>query len=464
MTTPLTANMIYLPTIDACWDYGFQRNNQAAIPFVGSFLPYSFLRGTQFETKLFKLSELAEFFNLMPKFPVNEVLLIPNEYDDDVLKALAGKNLPSVQPVGLGASIVANLQKTPGVPGADAIASVASFLNAPEFRIAVENEGFEFNVSNNWKAGGDQITQILSKTADTIGTVANLLSGAAEANDNKQFPIAQVPYSPARYNGTEPIEVTINFNLFTRNNYFRDIFVPVQLLQVFCMPQTYNPDTVKRLYDYIKSSKDAIAASAAFAIDNEIATQTIDFLASTFDKVLGAYQNRIKIVRPPPTFQVYHSGKAFKMNRGAVKNLKIEFKGPWIKQQYDGLFGTIFRAAPRIGTSLDRLLQDVYTKIYNVPDSTYPTVCSVSITFMETAFMTANDYAQDLLNPLEPKILAEAISDIAGDRTFASLVAGGVAQGVSSAAPLGNVVGDLLAGGKWIPPGEGSMLGIPGIF
>jgi hypothetical protein len=153
------------------------------------------------------------------------------------------------------------------------------------------------------------------------------------------------------------------------------------------------------------------------------------------------------------------------MQDAAIESFNFKPEGPWVRIEYDGLFGKIFNAtgAPNVATALDRLLQDVYIKFPAYPAGTYPTRVKCTLKLKELAFITQETFRTYEASKAGKIIVS--LADVATDpgAQTAALIAGGIAQNLDILIPDTKGAGDLLSGGKWVPPGE-SISGIPGFL
>jgi hypothetical protein len=472
-TPPINAvRDIYLPTAEACWEYGIARN-APLLPFIGSLLPYTFLRGVQFDTKVFKLSEILEntlrgttglFTSLNAR---NEIKLTPNsdsikEAEDLRAASIKTIKIPTFGLFGINGYKEVRLQSIP-----EAAIQQYALLNAATINIALDNDSdFSFKVNNTWKSGEDLVTQFITGVAN-VGKNINenlrtLKSNVAGGPDS----ISAVPFSQARYSGTDFGELTINFTLFTRNNYLRDIYLPLLYLQAMCIPKS-RPDELQ-YKSGIQNTAERLTNSFKAWLQENLDKQFTWLSGEDVKSMAGNVMNYFRVVRPPDTFKIEHSSGLFWMKKAAITNFTFKADGPWIRAEYDGLFGKVFNAFSKdypnsIGTSLDRLLQDVYVKFIKYPNQCYPTRVKCSMTLKETDFLTLNDWQERDINKIAQSISTSIQAIQSPGVSTAALVAGGIAQNLDILIPDVKGAGDLLSGGKWVPPGE-SMTGIPGFL
>jgi hypothetical protein len=237
-----TFKQVYFPTIESCWDYGIARN-APLLPFIGSLLPYNFLRGVQFDTKVFKLWEFiaASKYILNGVFnglnARNEIKLVMN--NPARLKLLENMfNTVFARPdIKVTADGSTTVNMIPPDFNKELAKEAINAVYGDTINIAVDNDSsLEFQVTNKWGGGEDIITQVLQGAATIIQNISEGVRTANLVTDNSDG-FATVPFSPKRYQGSDFGDLTINFTLFTRNNFIRDIYIPLLYLKTICVPK-----------------------------------------------------------------------------------------------------------------------------------------------------------------------------------------------------------------------------------
>jgi hypothetical protein len=459
-----TVGQIYFPTVESCWDYGIARN-APLLPFIGSLLPYNFLRGVQFDTKVFKISEflaasLLNIKNLITGTNArNEVILkLPSGYAEKLKALNKGITYPMTDVNGNTTYVTQDVQVID-----EQILKLADMVDGLSIHIAMDNDSdIGLKISNEWKVGDDLITRLIQGGSEILKNI-NENYRTLQALADKDG-LAIIPFQQARYSGTTFDSVTINFTLFTRNNYIRDIYLPLKLLKLLCLPNV--SQNAALIADYQKQAADATALAVGNVVKNAAALfvgqQLANASAETTSKVVGNALNSPRVVNPPPVFQVEHNGGLFFMKGGVIKNFSYKPEGPWVRAEYDGLFGKVF-PSQSIASILDRLLQDVYVKFVQYPELCYPTRIKCSMTLQEIQFITAEDHLKRDYDKIFGKIKTAVVNTLDTGTTVGALVAGGIAQNLDILIPDTKGAGDLLSGGKWVPPGE-SISGIPGFL
>jgi hypothetical protein len=462
-----TVKEVFFPTVESCWDYGIARN-APLLPFIGSLLPYSFLRGVQFDTKVFKIWEFVEsikkngFDIVSASNARNEIKLVMNRPAQFIAFQKLYYKLFGVVPetkFTADGSIVTSIS-SPSTP--EAAEEAINLGYGTSINIAVDGDSsLEYEVTNKWGGGEDIITQVLQGGAEIIKNLSEMgrtVNQSTTSNDT----FATVPFSPKRYQGSEFGDLTITFTLFTRNNFLRDIYIPLLFLKGVCVPSKFDDkDASELLAQQLERLKNAVVGTQ----DENIKKANEEVQSRLAQISAGILNERLKVVEPPPTFSVEHSSGLFFMEKAGITRFNFKPEGPWVRVEYDGLFGKIFGAAgaPNVATALDRLLQDVYIKFPNYPSGTYPTRVKCSLTLKELNFITKESFTSRE-NKKIAKILVSTAQIATDPGTLTSAyIAGGIAQSLDVLIPDTKGAGDLLSGGKWVPPGE-SMSGIPGFL
>lgn len=460
------AKKVYFPTVEACWDYGIARNG-SLLPIIGSLLPYSFLRGVQFDTKLFKLWEIGDSlyetigsevgkgngaFNASKAR--NEIILIKN--NPERLKKISENKAKGAtitnKKTNTDGGITVEIKAPESTKDAD---QSAAQEEEDSLHIAVDNDSnLEFSIQNKWGSGEDIITRILQGGAEivkNIGEIVRTGSNVIRGEDN--FSI--VPFNPRRYQGSEFGDLSISFTLFTKNDFIRDIYKPLLLLKTYSVPSKLEGMQAETLLDvFTQAVGEAVPLTKNIGKNETV--QTVEKIGKQ------ELNKRLHVVAPPPTFSIQHSSGMFFMENAGIESFTFKPEGPWIRAEYDGLLGKTLGKAKNVGAALDRLLQDVYIKFPSYPKECYPSRVKCTIKFKELAFITQESFKRQEEKKAGVK-LNVIFDSLKPEGEMAAMIAGGIAQNMSTVIPDIKGAGDLLSGGKWVPPGE-SLTGVPGFL
>jgi len=457
------APIILLPTPQACWDYGLEREASIDIPVLSSTSPFKFLKGVQFDTKLFKLSEnkalLNKVFNIFGDVTDSIV-------DEVILEALWEEDVASrpeyqvVRKVTEGGIVVPFLKQ--GINfGNFSVNLINQAIGNVTLKIAPNwQDSLNFSQSHTWGKPDDIISQLTSQGSAAFQRLTRTIN-TAQRGAGVSATEAFQDYID-RYQGTNRQKITIPFTLFTRNNFIRDIFLPIMYINYVSSPNTttegIGESAEKSLMDFARAVADSSflpdlvtkqAAAALKAPKSE--------LLNSVDAILKRVGVRFFHGQPPRKFRVSHSSKMFKMKAAVIESFSYNFKGPWVKKEYSGLVGTF---GGTIGDQIDRQFGDVYTKNFKFLDYTYPLQCECTLELRETEPWYANDW----LDLVSDRIgMSEAV-----EISLNSSVGGTLGQRIaaSAAASIPGVLPDIRRspnGNNWVPPGE-TITGIPGLF
>ena len=454
--------IIVLPTAQACWDYGLEREASVDIPLLGSLSPYRFLKGAQFDSKAFKISEAKalggeitkSIFGPVTKSIVDEVVL-QTIWNSDSRNRPEYRVTPRVTDGGLRSYV---LQKFPSMWAslqglldfADALLGKITIKIAPNWQ-----DSLNFNQSHTWGKPDDFISQGLQQIGMGAERLTRLISSLQRGGGGASSE-AFTDYID-RYQGTQKQKITIPFTLFTRNNFERDIYLPLMYLNYITYPYGTNgvDQATQQMQSFAKTlvNSKTIAEFLSEQQRNE-ANQQIDNSGEFIRDALNQIGVRFYYGQPPNQFIVTHSSGLFKMKKAVVESFNYNFKGPWVKKKYTGA-GGIFGA-----DLADRIVGDAYLKNFNFLDHVYPTQCECTLELRETEPWYANDW----IDLIRERIGIEKAIKISIQSSTAASAGAGIAAAALSSGP--GILPDLRKepnGNNWVPPGE-SVSGISGLI
>jgi hypothetical protein len=454
---------LYLPSVNACWDYGLQRVPKANVPFLSSFGPYKFLRGIQFDSKVFQTSELLTYFG---SFFGN------SEINDDVILEVVPtsenkiNNPERVLTWGTNSSG----QRVPNLTSRQAdFTGSNNALNLSKIKIRIApnwQDNLPVTHSHNWGAPNDMISGLLKQVGGGIRNLSQLVQSARQGGGATDA--VYIDSFIDRYQNTNKQKLTIPFTLFTRNNFVLDILLPILWLNSLTYPQI-TPET-ERLQEDVQGILDGNAEALIRWGNRNVVRRLNPELASgigdrDLSAVVSTFAERVGMrgiyAQPPPQFNVKHTSGLLLFKRACIEEFSYTFKGPWIKQEHEGLLGLAAGVANgEIGDVVNRLVNDVYLKKFSFPDRTYPVQAECRITLRELEQVTAEDWMPligDLLNT--GTALKEVLVN-GGNAPVAGVVAAGVLNSLPSVLPN---IRKQPSGNNWVPPGE-SLTGVPGLL
>jgi hypothetical protein len=455
---------IFFPTTESCWEFGIQRHPRSMIPILDSLTPYKFLRGVQFDTKVFQLSELLSLLNIFNKPPSSEIVLKVTTDLEDVKKALmAVAPFPKVTKIGNKTSFSTDIKTIFTQAQVDAIYTIAktTYQSLYQYQISIlpnwQDSMPAITISHDWGAGDDILTNVMNSVNTmykNINEIGRSIGGVRSS----------IPYIKDRYKSSKLTEFTVPILLFTKDNFVRDIFNPLMALIYFSSARS-NDESVSQFQSILNQAAVWLEKKISEEVDARLkqgAVDALEWIKGGIDAANAIVGTKSMTVLPPPTWSVSSDDKTINMARAAIVSVSYQFKGPYIKAGYKGLFGQLFGSlGPMgdIGASLDRLLRDEYVKIFKFKDNAFPSICEINITLKETAFIDGDEYYKKALNMDVGTI---SISS-AAETSTSVMIASGIAQNIGVVLPETRGTGDLLGGGKWVPPGE-SLTGIPGFL
>jgi hypothetical protein len=434
------------------------------IPILDSLTPYKFLRGVQFDTKVFQLSELLSFIDLFNKPPSSEIVLKVTTDLEDIKKALEIKiPYPKFAMVGIWPTVTLDYKELLSQGEVNKIyqSVKTAYQNLYQHQISIlpnwQDSMPAITISHDWGAGDDILTNLMNSVNTMYKNVKEMGRSFGEVR-------ASIPYIKDRYKSTKLTEFTIPILLFTKDNFVRDIFNPLMALIYFSSARSDNT-SVSEMQSVLQEATNLLKAKAKQVVNQKVKEEVVSALnavQNTIDAANSIVGTKSMTVVPPPTWSVCSDDNTINMARAAIVSVSYQFKGPYIKAGYKGLFGQIFGIpglTGDIGASLDRLLRDEYVKIFGFKEKAFPSICEINLTLKETAFIDGDEY---FLKATRQDIKSIVTSSKAETAT-STLIAAGIAQNIGVVLPETRGTGDLLGGGKWVPPGE-SLTGIPGFL
>jgi hypothetical protein len=200
----------------------------------------------------------------------------------------------------------------------------------------LNEEGIGFDHVHTYGKQDDIVTNILTSIAGLIGGAGDLLDAvskgtqglAGEKGRLGPKPITKIDIADT-YQSTDKMSITLPFTLFTKNNFIRDVFGPIMLLNVISHPKRTNvrifEDTIK-IYKNIKKVQnpgvtDAELDAQASNLDPEKVENFLNSVIPGFRLFAGA---------PPSYVNVRHSAGLFYLKNCVITNFSYKYKGPWI--------------------------------------------------------------------------------------------------------------------------------------
>lgn len=447
---------ILLPTPQACFDYGLERQASPQIPVLSSLSPFSFLKGAQFESKLFKISEakalissVTNLFADATKTNVDEITLTAlKDYDTDqrpefqtVRRTTDGGNKVYQQTANRELDIILPIERR-------SLIQIA----------ANWKDGYNFSQSHTWGKPDDILTTFVEGGASLFRRTTRQINAATRIGNRSSTEAFQDMID--RYQGSSKPTISIPFTLFTRNNFERDIFIPIMLLNFLSYPSasqdgigTATKEFTENLIGLVDDADETIPFLTRFT--NWLKQQDIGGVTQSIDGKLERMGIRFYLGQPPPKFKVEHSSNIFKIKKGVIESFTYNFKGPWVRKEYRGLAGTF---AGAVGSQIDRQFGDAYTKNFSLLNQTYPLTCECVLTIRETEPWFSDNW----LELIREEIDFETAIDLIANQEISRLerIAGAAASSLPGVLPN---VRRTPNGNNWVPPGE-TFTGVSGFL
>lgn len=260
-----------------------------------------------------------------------------------------------------------------------------SAANAPniigKFRILLENKDVSISHNHQWKESNSFLSDIynnFSEVRDKVAFGTSLgVNGLARAGANTEYqtPVShKVDYQKV-YERSDYPTVTIDFQIFTNNNFMRDIYIPVMGLTAFTYPKRFSgrddqnsPENSDNTWSKVFTAL-ANATNQTENILENVGQQATEFLSLTA---------RQYTFTPPCLFNIYHQSGLYTYSNCFCKNMNVSYSGPWYNASFDEL--RIFNMVR--GGQLSQF----------VNRRSFPSVANISMTFESTELMMRDDF------------------------------------------------------------------------
>jgi len=253
-----------------------------------------------------------------------------------------------------------------------------------------DQDWLKFTMNHSWDEGG-----IMAKILSTISEAGRFIDEAIETagnlgGDQNLTQRTLVSDILDRYQGTEKMEFTVPFTLFTAggslDRFIDDIFFPVYLLKAYSAGKR-NIKLTRGLFDTVDEGEPAPAnagqeggipaESGGGPAENPQPT-TADDTENTLLDIANSYPGfRTFIVDPPSYISVRHNSGLFNFPRCAITSFDYQYKGPWVNASSD---------QQKMGQ------YSSYNAKRNIMEVSYPTICECNLTFKVLEQMYADDW------------------------------------------------------------------------
>jgi hypothetical protein len=203
--------------------------------------------------------------------------------------------------------------------------------------------GLEFNHEHTWGRSEDFFTHIL-KMATDIGAGAIRMAERIQQFSNNEGPNPNIsivkPDIADTYQSTNRLTLEIPFTLFTKVDFYRDIFAPIMLLNYLSFPKRKDPTAQVQevLKNTIAATKEATEnlQGGTPTSDTEISsaegdkedTSGADSAMNFMNSIIPGF--RIFAADPPHYFNIRHSAGLFTFKNCVVSGFTYKYLGPWV--------------------------------------------------------------------------------------------------------------------------------------
>lgn len=209
-------------------------------------------------------------------------------------------------------------------------------------------DGLEFDHEHTWGKAEDFFTNIMKMATDIGAGALKMAERIKQFNPGDEGPTNNItivkPDIADTYQSTNRVSFDIPFTLFTRTDFFRDIFGPIMLLNYLSFPKRKDPSKqVQKVLDDLvggakealdkfagnaKTDADKIQAEEALASVDEVNTSTADSALNFMNSILPGF--RIFAADPPAYFNIRHSAGLFFFKNCIVTGFSYKYMGPWV--------------------------------------------------------------------------------------------------------------------------------------
>lgn len=211
-------------------------------------------------------------------------------------------------------------------------------------------EGLEFSHEHEWGRSDDIFTSILSTVGEIAAGAAQLTkrfdqliggsvgdAAGIDANSAGALPIIKTDIADT-YQSTNKITLDIPFTLFTRNNFYRDVFGPIMLMNYLSFPRRSSLDeAIEKLAPALRD----VTAGIMNQIGNRPTSDGVDAvsredLEGTSGSEINNFLNavipgfRIFSAFPPSYFNIEHTAGLFSFKNCVITNFRYKYMGPWV--------------------------------------------------------------------------------------------------------------------------------------
>jgi hypothetical protein len=304
------AGKIYLPSIEACAEYGIPR--VGTNPRTKGTKTAPFMSGPQFEKIKIVSSNAAGTGDGDDNTRIDEIKL---EFIGN-------------QPYKLNFVTEGEIQKAEFEGGKDD-ASILDMYIAPN-----TTDWVNFTSKHEWERPGGLITSLFESVTSLLSTGNGILtkimnaSQAGSGTDTKREQSIVLDQADA-YKSSSNIEFTIPFLLWsagaTVDDWVRDVYLPIMLLTAWSYP---------RRAKTLSAAETSAALSEAQKAQPSNENSPEKNIQDAINKIYPG--TRITILDPPSYIRVKHTSGLFTFNRCVISSFNFKYMDPWVKATTSG--------------------------------------------------------------------------------------------------------------------------------
>jgi hypothetical protein len=299
-------NIIYIPTIKSCRDYGISRfpTRYNSSDGNGDGLP-DFMSGGQFSNS--QNPHINSINNVLTEGKDS------NSMDEVLIEVLT--NAPYVPE--LKKRVINGIEEWQETYSTEA--------EIPEFylRIAPTWEDISQNKTHKWEASSGILSSILESVSSIVGGIEDFLVANRNSKSGNRKSAQAVKQNDIanQYKSTEKETLEIPFVLFTKDDFVNDIFYPIMMLTALSYPVRIN---LKKLQEKIMRE----ASSSILSNDNIDENERTQLSSpDAIRNLMG--DNRLFTSSPPPYLRVSHTSNLFFYPHMNITSFEYDFLTPF---------------------------------------------------------------------------------------------------------------------------------------
>ena len=303
-------NIIYIPSIKSCRDYGISRfpTKYSSSDGYGDGLP-DFLSGGQFSN--WCNPHIRSINTIETSTKEN------NSMDEVLIEVLT--NTPYVPEL--------KKRVVNGIEEWDETYSTDSQTPEFYFRIAPTWESISQEKTHKWEAPQGILSQVLEGVSSLVGGIDDILTTSRNTGNKNRKSAHVVKQNDIvnQYQSTNKETIEIPFILFTKDDFVNDIFYPIMMLTALSYPVRIN---MRGLHEKImKESTDKIISEFGDDMSRRERKTAKNNPSDFIRNIMG--DNRLFLSTPPPYLRVSHTSNLFFYPHMNIINFDYSFQKPF---------------------------------------------------------------------------------------------------------------------------------------